>query len=111
MIQVITSNQIIGTHQWRNAPEKFSYLVNEHRHVFYIRCWFDVTDADREIELNDKQWIIEKGIKHDFGYKRGTGVNFGGMSCEQIAEYCINTFGCSACEVLEDGFGGAYVRK
>ena len=64
-----------------------------------------------EIELNDKQWIIEKVIKHDFGYKRGTGVNFGGMSCEQIAEYCINAFNCSACEVLEDGFGGAYVRK
>lgn len=47
MIQVVTGNQIVGMHKWENAPDKFSYLAKEHRHVFYIRCWFDVTDADR----------------------------------------------------------------
>lgn len=111
MMQIITSNQIIGTHCWPYAPEKYSYLANEHRHIFFIRCWFDVSNYDREIEINHMQDIIENQIKRDFGYREGTGADFVGMSCESIAEYCIKTFHCSACEVLEDGFGGAYVRK
>lgn len=41
----------------------------------------------------------------------GAGVDFGGMSCEQIAQWFIDYFKCTECEVLEDGFGGAYARK
>lgn len=111
MYQVITFNKITGMHYWENAPDKFKYLSYPHRHEFYIRCWFDVADPDREIEINEQQYIIESTIKERYMNHRGEGVFFGGMSCENIAEYCIDVFGCAACEVLEDGFGGAYVRK
>lgn len=109
--QVITCNQIEGMHFWKDAPQQFCYLRNEHRHIFYIRCWFDVTDPDREIEINEQQGIIKSTIHAHYGNARGTGAFFGGMSCEDIARWCIEHFKCTACEVLEDGFGGAYVRE
>lgn len=105
VMQIVTYNQIVGFHYWKNAPEEFSYLKNNHRHVFKIRCWFNVTHSDREIEINDMENKIEEKIKDDFNYQ------FENFSCEDIARYCIETFDCESCEVLEDGFGGAYVRK
>lgn len=113
MIGIITHNEIIGSHYWKDAPEKYKYLRNLHRHVFTIRCKFEVSHEDREIEINDMQDIIAEGIEDEFGQgvDVGAGINFGGMSCEQIASWCINRFGCVECEVLEDGFGGAYARK
>ena len=110
MMQVITFNQIVGFHKWPDAPEQYAYLKNSHRHVFFIRCWFDVTDSDREIEINDMQSEVERKIKSRFGRDHENYVCFGGMSCEEIALYCCAELGCAACEVLEDGFGGAYVR-
>lgn len=109
MLYVITYNEIIGTHSWWNAEGRFKYLSNEHRHVFKIRCWFKVTDENREIEINLKQHEIERALKEDFNYRDELGCDFGNMSCEMICKYLMEAFGCSACEVLEDGFGGAYL--
>ena len=108
--QIVTYNNIIGSHCWKNAPEKYAYLRDLHRHVFVIRCKFSVTHSDREIEINDMQDIIDVHFKQAFEMGNA-GLNFGNMSCEDIARYCIERFGCEECEVLEDGFGGAYVRK
>lgn len=110
MIQVITSNKIIGTHYWKEAPKEFEYLSFPHRHIFYIRCWFEVSHGDREIEINEMQRKIESGLKTKFGVD-SIGVMFRGMSCEDIADVCISEFGCVKCEVLEDGEGGAVVRR
>ena len=108
--QIITHNQIIGFHRWPGAPEKYAYLSDWHRHVFVIRCWFDVSHSDREIEINDMQDRIERDVKNVYGTANGV-IDFQGMSCEDIANWCIGVFGCVECEVLEDGFGGAHVRK
>ncbi len=106
---VITHNNIIGFHCWHNAPAEYAYLRSPHRHVFSIRCRFHVSHTDRQIEINEMQDMIEGRIKAKFT-KEGY-VNFASMSCEDIARYCIEEFGCEECEVLEDGFGGAYARK
>lgn len=109
---VLTHNEIIGCHCWESAPEKFAYLRDAHRHVFVIRCKFLVSHTDREIEINEMQDIIEAHFKKAFERRAGlSGLYFGTMSCEDIARYCIEQFGCEECEVLEDGFGGANVRK
>lgn len=110
-MQIVTHNAIIGSHYWPDAPAKYAYLKNEHRHVFHIRCWFDVKHNDRDIEINDMQDIIKDSITQQFENLGAMGVCFGGMSCEDIATFCIDEFGCVACEVLEDGYGGAYARK
>ena len=111
--QIVTHNEIIGVHRWENAPEKYAYLRNIHRHVFVIRCKFSVTHSDREIEINDMQEFIDRHFKENFitDPSAGAGIFFGNMSCEDIARYCIDRFACDECEVLEDGFGGAYVRN
>lgn len=111
MTYIITYNEIIGMHRWENAKAPFEYLANEHRHVFKIRCWFPVKHSNRDIEINQKQYEIESTIKKEFNSKDEKGADFGGMSCEMICEYLISKFGCESCEVTEDGFGGAYVRK
>lgn len=111
MTYIITYNEIVGMHRWEGAKAPFEYLANRHRHVFKIRCWFEVSHADREIEINAKQYEIESTIKQDFHSCDEKGADFGGMSCEMICEYLIEKFDCVSCEVLEDGFGGAYVRK
>lgn len=109
MKYIVTYNEIIGMHNWKGAKEPYKYLSKEHRHVFKIRCWFSVSHADREIEINAKQHEIESTIKKEFNSVDEKGANFGGMSCEMICEYLIKKFGCVCCEVLEDGFGGAFV--
>ena len=109
MMYIVTYNEIVGMHEWKNAPEKYKYLSNRHRHVFKIRCWFEVFHADREIEINEMQYQIESHIKREFQSNDGCGIDFGEMSCEMICKYIINHFGCAFCEVLEDGFGGAFV--
>lgn len=113
MIGIITHNEIIGSHYWKDAPVQYAYLRNLHRHVFTIRCKFEVSHEDRDIEINHTQDIIQDAIEAEFGEGAdiGAGINFEGMSCEQIAQWCINEFNCIECEVLEDGLGGAYVRK
>lgn len=108
--EVITHNQIIGSHYWNDAPETCAYLRDRHRHVFDIRCKFAVTHCDREIEINEMQDAISDHFYMMFPTD-GAGVMFGNMSCEDIAVYCIDEFGCVECQVLEDGFGGANVRK
>lgn len=112
MISIVTHNQIIGCHNWPDAPAKYGYLRALHRHVFVIRCKFEVSHTNRHIEINDMQEKIDKVFHDEFGYsEEGWGLQFGPMSCEDMARWCIDKFNCVECEVLEDGFGGAYVRK
>lgn len=111
MYYVITYNEIIGTHRYKEANGLLKYLSYKHRHVFKIRCWFKVEDPNREIEFNLKQNEIEKILRDNFVEEKGMGLNFGNMSCEMIGSFIIQNIGCDMCEVLEDGFGGSFVRK
>ena len=107
MIQIITHNQVEGYHRWKDAPEAVTFLRFRHRHVFHIRCWFDVSHEDREIEIIMKQWEIEKFLKDRYGAV----CEFGEMSCEAIARVIMEEFDVAQIEVLEDGYGGAHVRR
>ena len=105
---VNTYNEIEGFHQWKDAHEWCSYLRSRHRHLFVIRCSFEVTDKDRELEINRQQAEIE-----DFLLKKyGKPMELGGMSCEMIAEVLLNHFEqMSIATVMEDGYGGATLSK
>lgn len=102
---VETYNEIIGYHCWKNAPDEVAFLRNPHRHRFEIRCWFEVSDDDREIEI----FMQERKIKTFLVGKFGEEMNLGYLSCEMLAKMLINEFKCVSCQVLEDGKGGAYV--
>ena len=105
MILVTTKNLIEGYHRWPGAPDRVGFLRHRHRHVFHIRCWFEVSHDDREIEIMLQQWQIEDFLKEKFGAV----CEFGNMSCEAIAYMIMNQFGAEKVEVLEDGDGGAVV--
>lgn len=106
-MRIRTVNFFEGFHFWENAPANLLFLKNNHRHIFHIICYFEVVHDDREIEIFEKQWEIEKYIKE----KYGTPCIFGRMSCEHIAREILAFFSPFSVEVLEDGMGGAFLLK
>lgn len=107
MMFVLTKNVLPGFHKWQGAPDQVSFLRDRHRHEFEIYCQFDVEDADREIEIFIQQAKIENYLQRKYGYP----CEFGGMSCEMIAWELLEAFDATEVKVLEDGAGGALVRK
>jgi hypothetical protein len=109
-VLVETYNEVAGLHCWPGAPETVCFLRNKHRHIFCIRCLFEVNHTDRELELYITQNAIEQYLYNK--YPKGEYcVDFGGMSCEMIAIDLVKNLNCVYCEVLEDGKGGSIVRK
>lgn len=105
---VNTYNCIEGFHYYPNAPQFCSYLSHKHRHMFVIRCSFEVSHNNREIEINAMQNKIEKTL-HDWYC---TPCDFEGLSCEDIANNLMEEFdNMVECQVLEDGYGGATLTR
>lgn len=100
---VLTYNAIEGFHKYPNAPAFCDYLASIHRHVFVIRCTFEVSHNEREIEINQMQLKIDEYLKSKYGYP----CKFDNLSCESIAEDIMTTFNASTVSVLEDNYGGA----
>lgn len=107
---VKTYNEIAGMHHWENAVHPVEFLKHPHRHIFHITAYFEVSDADREIEIFTQENRIKKHIENK--YKGLDGLcHFGGMSCEMIAEEILFMFNAAAVEVTEDGKGGVIVAR
>lgn len=80
ILLVQTFNYIEGFHNWKDAPDACAYLRDRHRHVFLIRCGFQVKDENREIEFNTMATRIEESLENDFGYPAGRGPIYGGRT-------------------------------
>jgi len=109
---VFCNIRISGVHRWADAPSG-SVLRNKHRHEFHIKAVADVDHNNRDIEfIQLKQDIISFLLSEYRSDCDGnlSDVDFGGMSCENIAEVLISKFNLSLCEVSEDGENGAIVR-
>lgn len=104
---VITDQDIVGFHQWTNAPTEVYFLRNKHRHIFRVRCAFSVEHDDRDVEI----FMLEDRIARYFHKRWSTPCHFFEMSCEMIAKDVLNEFGCVWVEVLEDGRGGGRVER
>lgn len=105
---VDTYNAIEGFHYYPNAPKFCAYLGFKHRHIFVIRCQFEVTHNEREIEINEMQHKIEETLHKWYGKP----CDFDGLSCESIANNLMQEFDFMySCQVLEDGYGGATLTR
>lgn len=104
---VETYNAIEGYHRWKDAPKECEYLASRHRHIFVIRCRYEVKHNDREIEINLQQTKIEKLLRGRFGHP----CEFGNSSCEDIAELIIEQTNAQEVTVLEDNYGGATLSR
>ncbi len=106
--QVITHNELEGFHRYPDAPKFCEYLSHRHRHVFNIRCYFNVSHNEREIEINTAQQDIAKYLSDKFGMP----CEFGDMSCEAICENLLNQYpALDRVEVTEDGYGGSALTR
>lgn len=104
---VITHNVIEGFHNYPEAPDFCDYLRSRHRHNFVVECHFEVSNNDREIEINQQQLEISA-----FFEEFGRPAEFGSMSCESIAESILERFENAVyCKVLEDNYGGAALSR
>lgn len=105
---VLTYNEITGFHFYPDAPVFCAYLRHEHRHVFIVRCEFEVSHCEREIEINQRQLDIENKLYTTFGKS----AYFAARSCESIASWIVEQYpDCVSCTVLEDGYGGAKITR
>lgn len=102
--------QVVGWHNWADAPAHRAYLAHPHRHVFHVKVTIPVEHDDREVEFHDLlDWVHRQGLE-----VIGPGGQFGGQSCETIAarlaDLVQREYG-RACEVevSEDGECGAIV--
>jgi hypothetical protein len=109
-IYVETYNLIEGFHYWLTAPYEYAYLRNNHRHMFEIRCRFEVSKEDREIEINYMQYKIAQELQKEFG----SPMDLHNRSCEHLAHWLLEHFawdGMVQATVLEDGYGGATLSR
>lgn len=104
---VIVDFDVVGFHQYNDAPSEVEFLRARHRHLFRIRAGFHVVRLDREREIFLLEDALRARIRHLFGEP----ADFGSRSCEMIAALLLKgTGGCVWMEVLEDGRGGARVE-
>ncbi len=112
---VIATLEVPGFHVWADAPAIVQHLKARHRHLFRFVVAVQVTGSDREAEFHLLRARME-GCLEDL-YERGIhGFEFGGRSCEMLAEALITKLheedGIDAawCEVWEDREHGARVE-
>jgi len=100
--EIVVKLQVDGLHFWPECPlEGVAFLRDMHRHMFHITAWKVVDHNDRQVEIIELKRYMQEYMRERFKGR------FDRMSCEDIAQFCIEKFGLSACEVLEDGENGA----
>lgn len=108
---VVISFQMEGIHSWPEARQVFpdvGFLSDPHRHMFHFKLYKEVFHDDRDVEFI--RWKREVMNYLRTRYTDGYCLNFGRMSCEQIATELAEQYDCYKCEVWEDGENGAIVE-
>lgn len=98
-----------GFHYYSDAPQKVSFLKNNHRHTFVIKCGYKVTNLNREKEIFICRDLVSEYLDEAFGIP----CNFENMSCEMIAKEILEfsqVDGMVWCSVWEENTGGAKVE-
>ncbi len=102
---IVIKTDFVGFHYWENAPDKFDYLRNVHRHKFYVTIYKKVTGSDREIEFIDFKKSITEHLREFYENKIFP------YSCEMIAESILKLYDCDKVYVFEDDENGGMVTK
>lgn len=105
---VIIQLEVEGFHRYPSAPEEVSFLSNDHRHTFIVRCGYSVSHDNREKEIFIQRNLIGNYLHTEYQ----TPCKFGAMSCEMIAREILDRWEDDQmiwCEVWEENTGGARV--
>lgn len=107
--EVFCTLQFEATHHcpMNVCPAGMEYLINEHRHIFHVRCKAKVWHDNRDIEFISLKHQIQNHIAER--YNRS---NLGTTSCEQIASEILDQFKVlDTVEVSEDNENGVIVSR
>lgn len=102
---IIVTLQVEGFHWYAGADAEVAFLASKHRHIFYIAAKKQVSHSNREIEFIS----LKREMLNHLQLEYGSPCEFGGLSCEMIADKLVNKFGLSYCSVMEDNENGAEV--
>lgn len=120
---VVVRTRVFGVHCWtvgKKPPAAVGYLRHPHHHWFYVRAVMPVAgsrdveiimlaeEIRRVLSMAAHKNAAKKALQQ--GWMTGT-LDFGDMSCEQMAQHLVDCMGLDECEVTEDGVNGAIVRK
>jgi hypothetical protein len=114
MIQsyVTVSFRLEGVHAWPGVKEhpelnrQVGFLAFPHRHMFHFSVIKTVQHNDRDVEIIVLKREMENYLVDKYLADHGC-LDFGNMSCEDIAQELILAFDLERCSVLEDGENGA----
>jgi len=113
MTELIISLEIDGIHFWPNAPKQYKEFGQPHRHLFKVVAFYPVVDSkdparrDKELfELRQETVTCLRNINGTYGKEP---IDFGGRSCEGVADYLKKEMGFSKVFVGEDVNFGAIV--
>lgn len=101
---VHTRVELVGFHNWPDAPAHRDYLADRHRHTFHVCPTVVVSHDNRDVEYHDLRDIVAQWWQPEQG----------GRSCEMMARDLIehlSSMGLSvvSVEVNEDGADGSTV--
>jgi hypothetical protein len=107
MISIFIQFRFVAFHKWPDAPERYAYLGNLHRHEFHVRAVMEVSHENRAVEFielkeNIRTATIEK--RYDIATEC--------WSCETWAKHILNLRkDFIEVTVSEDGENGAIVTR
>lgn len=127
---VIFTLRMPGFHRWKDAPTKWGYLSNWHRHEFHIKCKIGV-NTNRQEEIIDMKEDLHQFLLDVIGLNNVVSTDLklecpldyhnyivlpGDGSCENLASYIAGALTHRyetevIVTVLEDGENGASVGK
>ena len=105
---IVISSAFVALHRWKDAPEKFAFLRDYHRHVFQVWVQIEVRHNDRDVEffeaLEKLNYYLGKELSNrKFDY-----------SCEEFASLIFahmqGDYAVTSVLVMEDGENGAVLE-
>lgn len=112
--ELVVSFELDGLHAWPEAPDRYKEFRQSHRHLFKFILYFPV-DVESKNERPKELWELRQNCIYQLGGCFGNDENlvrdFKDWSCEGIAKYCIETFGCIKAFVGEETNLGAWVAR
>ena len=94
MYSLVIKFNLPGIHKWPDAPKKYSYLSQYHRHQFYWKICIAIDSRadnhdNRHLEIIELQQSFIRILENDYKkFVKSCNIeilDFKGMSCEQIA--------------------------
>lgn len=99
-----------GFHHWPDAPEKYAYLRNSHRHIFHVRLEVEVKHTNRELEFIALKNDVTNFCKDELAGTRALPTTY---SCEKMCEILVVSYmqheklPIISVTISEDGENGA----